>query len=71
MLSYSRGVDKKSYVVTGQWDCNDPAFQPLNQETPKESCIFFSVAVDIVLKVLFMDKNNSLDLMVSLKKLIL
>ncbi|XP_021949765.1 rab GTPase-activating protein 1-like isoform X2 [Folsomia candida] len=50
MLSYSRGVDKKSYVVTGQWDCNDPAFQPLNQETPKESCIFFSVAVDIVLK---------------------
>ncbi len=56
MLSWSigsSGLDRKSYVVTGGWDCNDPAFEPLNHETPKESkeCIFLTVAVDLVIKV--------------------
>jgi hypothetical protein len=53
-LSWSIGAsgpDRKSYVVTGQWDCNDPAFQPLNEETSKESCIFLTVAVDLIIKV--------------------
>lgn len=47
----SNGQDRKTYVVTGLWDSNDPAFEVLNQETPKESSVFFTVAVDIVIKV--------------------
>ena len=54
MLSWSigsNGQDRKSYVITGQWDANDPAFESLNQETSKESGVFFTVAVDLVIKV--------------------
>jgi len=54
MLSWSIGShshDRKSYVITGQWDCNDPAFESLNQETAKDSGVFFTVAVDLVIKV--------------------
>ena len=47
----SIGQDRKTYVVTGLWDANDPAFEVLNQETPKESGVFFTVALDIVIKV--------------------
>jgi hypothetical protein len=54
MLSWSigsQGQDRKSYVITGQWDHNDPAFESLNHETAKDSYIFLTVAVDLVIKV--------------------
>jgi len=54
MLSWSigsQGQDRKSYVITGHWDQNDPAFESLNRETAKDSYIFFTVAVDLVIKV--------------------
>jgi len=54
MLSWSigsHGSGVKTYVITGQWDANDPAFESLNHETPKESHVFFTVAVDLVTKV--------------------
>jgi len=54
-LSWSIGSvgasDRKSYVVTGGWDPNDPAFQPLNEETAKDSYVFLTVAVDLIIKV--------------------
>lgn len=38
-------------MVGGVWDVNDPAFEPLNQETPKDFGYFLTVAVDLVIKV--------------------
>lgn len=52
-ISWSTGVTnygRRSYVVGGVWDINDPAFEALNQETPKDSAVFFTIAVDLVIK---------------------
>jgi len=58
MLSWSIGLGN-TYVITGQWDANDPAFESLNHETPKESHVFFTVAVDLVIKVRDARRNKN------------
>lgn len=42
--------DKKSYVISGQWDPCDPVFAVLNQETPKDRRVFMTVAIDLVIR---------------------
>uniref|UniRef100_T1J7L1 Rab-GAP TBC domain-containing protein n=1 Tax=Strigamia maritima TaxID=126957 RepID=T1J7L1_STRMM len=42
--------DPKSYFVTGVWDPCDPIFEILNVETPKDSRIHMTLAMDLSIK---------------------
>ncbi|KAL0275484.1 UNVERIFIED_CONTAM: hypothetical protein PYX00_003316 [Menopon gallinae] len=51
MVSMGSGTgDKQACIISGHWDPADPAFESLNVETPRDSRIYITVAIDLVIK---------------------
>ncbi|XP_042874491.1 rab GTPase-activating protein 1-like isoform X2 [Penaeus japonicus] len=46
----SNANDKRSYVISGNWDPTDPVFTELNQETQRDKRVFMTVAIDLVMR---------------------
>lgn len=50
MVSMGIGSDQRSYVISANWDPTDPSTKILNTETPKDTRVFMTVAVDLVIE---------------------
>ncbi|GAB6031470.1 hypothetical protein CHUAL_009238 [Chamberlinius hualienensis] len=48
-LSMTTAGERKAYTIVGNWDPTDPAFDVLNTETPRDSKVYMTVAVDLVI----------------------
>ncbi|XP_035824832.1 rab GTPase-activating protein 1 isoform X2 [Aplysia californica] len=49
LVSMSYAADSKAYNITGHWDPSEKCFAILNTETEKDSRVFLTIAVDLVL----------------------
>uniref|UniRef100_A0A915C0Q2 Rab GTPase-activating protein 1 n=4 Tax=Parascaris univalens TaxID=6257 RepID=A0A915C0Q2_PARUN len=49
MQSMGRGNDIRTYIVEAIWDPHAQSFEVLNTETPRETRVFMTVAVDVIL----------------------
>lgn len=51
MVSMGSSDDSEnSYVIRGSWDPTDPMYEVLNTETPKDTKVYLTIAVDLVIK---------------------
>jgi len=50
MVSMGTGAEQRSNVISANWDPTDPNFTILNTETPKDSRVFMTIAVDLVIE---------------------
>lgn len=48
MAKSSSGTDSTVYQITGRWSPADPAFEVLNSETSRDTRVYLTVAVDLV-----------------------
>ncbi|KAG1665850.1 Rab GTPase-activating protein 1 [Nymphon striatum] len=62
MVSMGSSEDlENSYIVCGFWDPTDPVYEVLNTETPKDTRVYLTVAVDLVIKGIQEPVRLSLD----------
>lgn len=50
MVSSRRSSDNKTYLIDAAWDPNIPQFDVLNSETPKDTRVYMTIAVDVLLE---------------------
>ncbi|XP_062575396.1 rab GTPase-activating protein 1-like isoform X3 [Saccostrea cucullata] len=49
MNSMGYSSDGRTYTISGNWDISEDCFKVLNSETPKDTRVFLTVAVDLVI----------------------
>lgn len=46
----SSSTDRQSCQICAHWDPTEPPFEPLNAETPRDSKLYITIAVDLVIR---------------------
>lgn len=49
MNSMGYSSDGRTYTISGNWDISEDCFKVLNSETPKDTRVFLTIAVDLVI----------------------